>query len=142
MPRSSVEVLRKAGFEAEDVRSVGLEAAMDNRIIKHARAEELVILTRDTDFGQVLRHPEHPGALILRLRYTYTARQINGRLETFLEEVDASELSGATVIVELGLTGDGFSSSRLALLADVFASPPASSTESLAQGFLLGAQAH
>lgn len=75
---------------------------MDNRIIEHARAEELVILTRDTDFGQVLRHPEHPGALILRLPYTYTARQINERLETFLEEVDASELSGAIVIVERG----------------------------------------
>ena len=102
MPRSSVEVLRKAGFEAEDVRSVGLGAARDDRIIEHARAEGLVILSRDTDFGRVLRHPGHPGALILRLPYTYTASQINERLETFLAKVDASELSGAIVIVELG----------------------------------------
>lgn len=101
MPRSSTDTLRKAGFEAEDVRSIDLGGAPDDRIIEEARDNDQIVHTRDTDFGQVLRHPEHPGALILRLPYTFTSSDINERLRAFLDEVDPSELSEAIVIVEL-----------------------------------------
>jgi len=35
-----------------------------------------IIITRDTDFGEVLRYPKHPGAIILRLPYAFTSNEI------------------------------------------------------------------
>ncbi len=40
-----------------------------------------IIITRDTDFGEVLRYPRHPGAIILRLPYAFTSKEINERLQ-------------------------------------------------------------
>jgi len=59
-------------------------------------------VTRDTDFGEVLRYPEHPGAVILRLPYTFTAAEINKRLRGFLASVNIDELRNAIIIVEVG----------------------------------------
>ena len=67
MPRSSAELIRSIGYEVEDVRDIGMRAAKDREIIEYALKNNRIIITRDTDFGEVLRYPEHPGAIILRL---------------------------------------------------------------------------
>ncbi|MBO8183472.1 MAG: DUF5615 family PIN-like protein [Archaeoglobus sp.] len=101
MPRSSGEVIRMLGFEVEDVRDIGLGSAKDKEIIQYARKNGRIIITRDTDFGEVLRYPEHPGAIIFRLPYTFTAREINERLSEFLNSVKENEIKNAIIIVEL-----------------------------------------
>ncbi len=55
MPRSSIEVVRKRGYTAEDVREIGLRGATDDEIIAHAAEEGQIVVTCETDFGQVLR---------------------------------------------------------------------------------------
>ena len=75
MPRSSVEVIRMLGFEVEDVRDIGLGSAKDKEIIQYARKNGRIIITRDTDFGEVLRYPDHPGAIIFRLPYTFHSQR-------------------------------------------------------------------
>jgi hypothetical protein len=49
----------------------------------------------------VLRYPRHPGAIILRLPYAFTANEINKRLEEFLKTVKEEELKETITIVEL-----------------------------------------
>jgi predicted nuclease of predicted toxin-antitoxin system len=101
MPRSSKEVLEKEGYSVEDVREIGLGSASDDRIVADALEEDRVVLTRDTDVGSVLRHSEHPGAVILRLPHRFTARDLNERLSRVLFQVQDGLLSGAVVVVEL-----------------------------------------
>ena len=67
MPKSSAEVIRRLGFEIEDVRDIGMRAAKDREIMEYSLKNTKIIITRDTDFGEVLRYPKHPGAIILRL---------------------------------------------------------------------------
>lgn len=100
MPRSSAKPLESAGHKVDDVRDIGLGDATDAEIIEHARATDSIVVTRDTDFGSVLRYPNHPGALILRLPHTYRSQEINGRLEEFLGVVDDEALENAIVVLE------------------------------------------
>ena len=60
-----------------------------------------IIVTRDTDFGEVLRYPKHLGAIIFRLPYTFTVKEINKRLKEFLTSVSEDKIRNAIVIVEL-----------------------------------------
>ncbi len=77
MPTSSAEVIRRRGYEVEDVRDIGLRYAKDKEIIEYALKNKRIIITRDTDFGEVLRYPKHPGAIIFRLPYAFTANEIS-----------------------------------------------------------------
>jgi predicted nuclease of predicted toxin-antitoxin system len=58
MPRSSA--FRSFGFDVEDVRDIGLGSAKDKEILEYALKNGRIIVTRDTDFGEVLRYPDHP----------------------------------------------------------------------------------
>lgn len=102
IPRSSAELMRSFGFDVEDVRDIGMKTAKDQEIIQYALRTERIIVTRDTDFGELLRYPTHPGAIILRLPYTYTSLEINKVLENFLRSINQGDLKEAIVIVELG----------------------------------------
>ncbi len=101
MPRSSAEVIRSFGYDVEDVRDIGLGSAKDKEIIEYALKNNRIIVTRDTDFGEVLRYPKHPGAIIFRLPYTFTVKEINEKIKEFFSSVSEDELRNAIIIVEL-----------------------------------------
>ena len=102
MPISSAKVIRSFGYDVEDVRDMGMRAAIDQEIIHYALQNKRMIVTKDTDFGEVLRYPSHPGAIIFRLPYTFTSKELNKTLVDFLDSVDDSKLANAIIIVELG----------------------------------------
>jgi len=101
MPRSIVEIIRSFGFDVEDVRDIGMGTAKDKEIIEYAVNDNRIIVTRDTDFGEVLRYPRHPGAIIFRLPYTFTVNEINKRVKEFLTSVSEDKFRNAIIIVEL-----------------------------------------
>ena len=100
MPRSSAEVVRKLGFETEDVRDIGMAAAKDREIIEYALRDNGIIITRDADFGEVLRCLKHLGAIIFRLPCIFTTKEINKRLKEFCS-VSEEKLRNTIIIVEL-----------------------------------------
>jgi len=102
MPLSSAKVIRSFGYDVEDVRDIGMRAATDQEIIHYALQNKRIIVTKDTDFGEILRYPSHPGAIIFRLPYTFTSKELNKTLTDFLNSVDDSKLANAIIIVELG----------------------------------------
>jgi len=102
MPRSSAELMRSLGFDVEDVRDIGMMAASDRAIIQHALKTKRIVVTRDTDFGEMLRYPLHPGAIILRLPFKFKSHEINTILKDFLISITSNELTNAIIIVELG----------------------------------------
>ncbi|GFO96315.1 hypothetical protein ig2599ANME_0503 [groundwater metagenome] len=84
MPRSSAEVMRSMGLKVSDVRDIGMGSAKDKEIIKYALDNSRIIVTKDTDFGEVLRYPKHPGAIIFRLPHAFTSMELNKRLKAAL----------------------------------------------------------
>src|SRR3989337_1483059 len=101
MPRSSAELIRSIGYEVEDVRDIGMRAAKDKEIIEYALKNNRIIITRDIDFGEVLRYPEHPGAIIFRLPHTFTSKDLNKRIEEFFKSVKGEDIMETIIIVEL-----------------------------------------
>jgi len=104
MPRSCKEVIENLGYKVIDVRDIGLGAAPDQKIIEYASSHDYIILTRDLDFGDIIRYPleKHHGVVILRLPHIFTANEINIALSRFLKSVKGEDIINSVVIVELG----------------------------------------
>ena len=102
MPRSSAEVLRALDIDVKDVRDLGMRYAKDSEIIAYAQRTGRVVITRDLDFGSILRYPDHPGAIILRLPFEYTAKELNEVRKDFLSSVNETIIQKAIIILELG----------------------------------------
>ena len=102
MPRSSAEVISTLDFDVKDVRDLGMRYAKDSEIIAYAQRTGRVVITRDLDFGSILRYPDHPGSIILRLPFEYTAKELNEVLKDFLSYVDEKIIQNAIIILELG----------------------------------------
>ena len=104
LPKSTCNAIREFGFHAEDARDIGLGIKDDSEIIKHAKQNGFVIITRDLDFGNVSIHPmtSHKGVIILRLPNTFISEKINNVVSKFLKSVKAEEVRNSIVIVELG----------------------------------------
>jgi predicted nuclease of predicted toxin-antitoxin system len=102
MPRSSAEAIRSQGFDVEDVRDLGMRYAKDQEIMDFALETGRVVITRDLDYGEILRYPQHPGALILRLPTGFIAKEVNEALMDFLSSAKNEILQNAIIIVELG----------------------------------------
>lgn len=101
MPRSSAGVIKALGFDIEDIRDIGMGQAKDREIMEYAIENDRIIITRDLDYGEVLRYPKHPGVIIFRLPFTFTAKKINKRLKEFLTSISTDKIGNAIVIVEL-----------------------------------------
>jgi predicted nuclease of predicted toxin-antitoxin system len=102
MPRSSAKAIRSLGFDVEDVRDLGMRYAKDQEIIDFALKTGRVVITRDLDYGEILRYPQHPGAIILRLPTGFVAKEVNEALLDFLSSANNDVLQNAIIIVELG----------------------------------------
>ena len=102
MPRSSAAAIRSLGFDVEDVRDLGMRYAKDQEIMDYALDAGRVVITRDLDYGEILRYPQHPGAIILRLPTGFVAKEVNEALLDFLSSAKNEVLQQAIIIVELG----------------------------------------
>jgi len=102
MPRSSAAAIRSLGFDVQDVRDLGMRYATDQEIIDYALNTGRIVITRDLDYGEILRYPQHPGSVILRLPTGFVAREVNEALLDFLASARSEVLQQAIIIVELG----------------------------------------
>jgi predicted nuclease of predicted toxin-antitoxin system len=69
MPRTTAPVLRSAGYDAVDVRDVGLRGADDADIFAFAQSSTSILITADRDFSsvQTFRPGTHAGIIIVRI---------------------------------------------------------------------------
>lgn len=104
IPYSSLEIFEGFGLKAVHVADIGLKKTTDVEILSYAARRNLIIVTRDLDFGTLAIHEGRAayGIIILRLPFSFAARNINAALQSFLGTVEVKMLRGALVIVELG----------------------------------------
>ena len=103
LPHAIAEVLKQAGFEAEDVKHLGMAGDGDLDLADYARAHRRVIVTADMGFASTVTYPlgSHAGIIVLRIPQELPTRIKIRRLLDVLREIDVSDLTGALVIVEM-----------------------------------------
>lgn len=104
LPRSLARHLRAAGFQAEDVRDVGLRGSPDEDIFAYAVSRALVLLSGDVDFGNILRFPlgSHPGIVVTRFPNEVSTAQLNEAILQAVQSLSEEDLAGNLAIIEPG----------------------------------------
>jgi predicted nuclease of predicted toxin-antitoxin system len=92
------ELLNAAGHDALAVRDVGLKDAPDDEILDHARANDRVVISHDTDFGTLLavRRLTKPSFILIRSADPLTADDVAqtliDNLPTMAPDLDAGAI--------------------------------------------------
>jgi predicted nuclease of predicted toxin-antitoxin system len=96
------EALQKAGHDAVHVRDVLTVDAADSTIFDHAARNGRVIVSADTDFGELLarRGTAQPSLVLLRRRTRRRPSEQSTLLLTQLPEVASDLHAGAIVVIE------------------------------------------
>lgn len=103
MPYSAKGVFRRSD-DAIHVRDIGLADASDDEILRYARREDAIVVSRYLDFANIILHPinTHAGAIVLRVPPWFTTEQIKKTLKRFFSIADIESLPRALTIVEPG----------------------------------------
>lgn len=106
MPRSTRHALRENGFEAFDVRDLGLRGKSDAEVFNHAQREGLVLLTGDWGFGNILMFPvgSHHGIVIAHFPNEISTADLNNKITVELRKLSANDFPGSLIIFEPGKT--------------------------------------
>ena len=104
VPRSMARVLRAAGYEAEDVRDVGLRGHSDAEVFSYAQIQAAVLVSCDKGFANLLKFPlgSHAGIIVIRIPDEKPPAQLNEELLRVLIQLRDEPLAGCLVIVEVG----------------------------------------
>jgi len=104
LPRSTARFLRANGFEAEDVRDIGLRGASDTRVFAAAQGRGAALLTADIGFSNALRYRSSPhmGIIISRIPDDVSPEELNRQILVALKNLTFPEVASAIVVVELG----------------------------------------
>jgi predicted nuclease of predicted toxin-antitoxin system len=102
LPRSTAAMLKSLDIDALDLRDIGLKGAPDAEVFKYAQNEGRIIITRDVEFGNILKYPvgNHCGIIIIRIPNTYIRDKILEIIRNFFIEVDKNKLMNSLVILE------------------------------------------
>ncbi len=98
------EILIAAGHDAIHVRDLGLQTSPDARILAVARMDERVVVSADTDFGELLAesNADRPSLLVLRRQQQRRGREIAALILVNLPEVAEDLAAGAVVVFDAG----------------------------------------
>jgi predicted nuclease of predicted toxin-antitoxin system len=92
------ELLRAGGHDAIHVSQRGLLGAPDTDVMHTARSEDRILISVDTDFGELLALGQHPGpSVILIRRGPHRPEQQLQLLLAALPDTEAPLLAGAIV---------------------------------------------
>ncbi len=97
-----VGALIVAGHDAVHVRDLGMSRATDREILQYGLQDERIVLSSDTDFGELLAmsNAALPSVVLLRRQGDRRAAQIAALLVANLEAVSEDLAAGAIVVLE------------------------------------------
>ena len=104
LPRSLVREFRQAGIVAQHVLDLGARGRSDNEILALAVSKDLILVTGDVGFANILRYPldSHSGIVIARFPNELPTEITNGAIVRALLELTSEEMRGSLVIIEPG----------------------------------------
>src|SRR5437764_7788820 len=95
------ERLKAAGHDAVHVRDIGLQSSADSVVLEHARAENRVLVSADTDFGALLARSQaaSPSVLLIRRLVGRRAADQFAIIEANFPTVADDLAAGAVVVL-------------------------------------------
>ena len=103
VPRSTARVLSDAGFDAVDVRDVGLRGKSDAEVFDYAQRENRLLITCDMGFSNILNFPpaKNHGILVVRIPDSESIATFNREVLRTVQEI-GENLIQRLAIVEVG----------------------------------------
>ena len=101
-PRSIGKILKESGHKVLDVRDIKASAS-DQEIYELIKRESFILITRDTDFGNILRYPATPNCGIILLRtYLLSVSEITAIIKDLFCRVTEEQLLGSIAVIQKG----------------------------------------
>lgn len=96
------DLLAEAGHDAVHVRDIDLRTSPDEKVLAAARNSGRVVISADTDFGELLAasNADGPSIVLLRRQEQRRAREIAALILVNLEDVAVDLQSGAVVVFD------------------------------------------
>lgn len=99
-PRRIGTRLKQFGHEVIDIRDIKPSAA-DQEIYNLIKKESCILITRDTDFSNILYYPVESNFGIILLRvYLMTVSEIVRLIDILLETVSRENMFGSLIVVQ------------------------------------------
>jgi predicted nuclease of predicted toxin-antitoxin system len=97
-----VERLASDGHDVVHVRDVGLKAADDQVVLEHARDEDRVLVSADTDFGALLAasRASRPSVILLRLSTGRRVEQVAALIARTVDDLHEDLDEGSVIVLE------------------------------------------
>jgi predicted nuclease of predicted toxin-antitoxin system len=104
MPRSTVKELIKVGYQALDVRDIGLRGQSDKRIFAYSQKHKMVLLSADQGFANNIRFPigSHNGIIVLRFPNEISTQRLNKELLKSLSGLEDRDIYSNLIIISPG----------------------------------------
>ncbi len=97
-----VVLLEQAGHTASHVRDLDMSKAPDDEVLDETRRQKAVLITADTDFGELLAHSNagEPSVILLRRQEGRRAAEVAGLVLANLDAVAVDLDIGAFVVLD------------------------------------------
>jgi predicted nuclease of predicted toxin-antitoxin system len=104
LPHLLARLLEQQGYPSNHVRDLNLRGSTDTRIFESAQQAQAVLVTGDSDFGNLLRFPlgSHSGIVVVRYPSVMRTRDLATRIAATLSALDESTFKGSLIILEPG----------------------------------------
>jgi len=104
LPRSLAGALRASGFDAVDVRDIGLRSADDTLVFTRSVDQRRFLLSGDLGFGNLRRFPlgSHWGIGVVRYPNEASPETVIAAVIDAVQDVDEAEIRGGLMIIEPG----------------------------------------
>jgi predicted nuclease of predicted toxin-antitoxin system len=95
------DALKAAGHDAVHLRDLGMQAATDHAVLEHARADERILVSADTDFGGLLARSgaSTPSVILIRRLAGRRAAEQAAIILANLDQVAEDLKAGAIVVL-------------------------------------------
>jgi predicted nuclease of predicted toxin-antitoxin system len=104
LPRSLARQLRAAGLDTDDVRDVGLRGQPDRAVFAHAVQRQLVLVTGDLGFANLIHFPlgTHAGIVVARFPNETPASDVVEAVVRAVRETPEPDFAGSLIVIEPG----------------------------------------
>ena len=95
------DALKAAGHDAVHLRDLGMQAATEHIVLEHARADERILVSADTDFGGLLARSgaSTPAVILIRRLSGRRAAEQAAIILANLDQVAEDLTAGAIVVL-------------------------------------------
>ena len=97
----TITLLQDLGYSVVTAKEAGLKGKEDFDILKWAINNKRILVTEDTDLGNILLYPPslHHGIILLRFRHRLE-KEIHATLKTALKELTSADFNKTLVIID------------------------------------------